>query len=156
MRRAAVLMIAGCYLFQVVRASDVGPQPTTREVSAKAEAEGDSKEIERPFTLDSLAGIESRFPGLLERPVVDLSETVIRIYDANGKQFTERKFQFGAIPRNITVKMARRAERKESYSRPDGESASLDPLTYTGTPYDAQLYSAFLFAQDGRGPNVCD
>ena len=61
-------------------------------------------------SLEQLREVEFAFQDFLKPQAIDPSETVIRVYDADG-EYEERKVQFGSVPRDFVLDMRQREER---------------------------------------------
>jgi len=53
------------------------------------------------LSLEQMKELEAAFQSFRRTEAVDLSETVIRVYDADGKNYEERKVRFSALPRDF-------------------------------------------------------
>jgi hypothetical protein len=71
------------------------------------------------LSLEQLRELEAAFQGFRRPEAVDPSETVIRVYDADGKTYEERKVRFSALPRDFVFDAQRRSQKTASYSIPD-------------------------------------
>jgi len=74
------------------------------------------------FSLEQLREFETALQNFRRPEAVDPSETVIRVYDADGKHYEERKVRFNALPRDFVLDAQRRSRKTASYSVP-GETA---------------------------------
>ena len=74
------------------------------------------------LSLEQLREFEAALPSFRRPVAVDLSETVIRVYDADGRSYEERKVRFSALPRDFVLDAQRRSQETASYSVP-GEAA---------------------------------
>jgi hypothetical protein len=70
------------------------------------------------LSLEQLREFEAAFQSFRRPEAVDPSETVIRFYDADGKNYEERKVRFSALPRDFVLDAQRRSQETASYSVP--------------------------------------
>ena len=121
-----------------------------------ADTSDDSTGNRISVSLEQLREIESAFQSFLEPRAIDPSEVVIRVYDADGEQFEERKMRFGSLPRDFVLDMQRREEKAKTRAILD---ANPDPLAYTEAfprleahPF---LYAPIEMAPQLRVSNPC-
>ncbi len=81
-----------------------------------ADTSDDSTGNQISVSLEQMREIEFAFQSFLKPEAIDPSEAVIRVYDADGEQFEERKIQFGSLPRDFVLDMRRRAEKAKTRS----------------------------------------
>ena len=108
------LLLLGCLAFlPVVQAGDEIAEPVCEE---KTWSDSSTSLAGTRFSLEQLREFQVAFESFRRPEAVDRSETVIRIYDADGKNYEERKIRFGAIPRHVVLDAQRRSERTASVS----------------------------------------
>jgi hypothetical protein len=133
------LLLLGCVAFlPVVQAADEIAEPVCEEKTVPVEQipEGFVCDIGRTdagtrFWLDSsmdttvtrlslerLRESEAALQSFLRPKAVDLSEVVIRVYDADGRNYEERKVRFSALPRDFVLDAQRRSQQTASYTAP--------------------------------------
>jgi hypothetical protein len=99
--------------------------------------------IRHSITLETLRKVESAFPDFRRSRGIDPSESVIRVYDEDGKGYEERKIRFGSIPRDFLLDLQRRAEKAETRSTIDGGTVDLinsgSSAFYTPIQVDSSL-----------------
>jgi len=78
------------------------------------------------LSLEQLRVFEAAFQSARPSNAVDPSAVVIRVYDADGKNYEERKVRFSALPRDFVLDAQRRRQETASYSVPgDAVDAAL-------------------------------
>jgi len=108
------------------------------------------------FTREALRGIESEFPDLRRSKEINLSESAIRVYDADGNQYQERKIRFGLLPREFMLDLQRRAEKTEARSAIDCGAEPLQHAADFCKPLtDPLLYAPILVDPGLRQPIPC-
>lgn len=108
------LLLLGCLAFlPVVQAGDEIAEPVCEE---KTWSDSSTSATGIQFSLEQLRELQVAFQSFRRPEAVDRSESVIRIYDADGKNYEERKIRFGAIPRDVVLDAQRRSERTGSDS----------------------------------------
>ena len=177
MGRICLVMVVGCIGLSIAQASDSGAHQSVCEaprdcsdpaaktltleeppedVVCRDDTTGDLAGIESPLNLEALRGIESAFPDFRRSKGIDLSESVVRVYDADGNQYEERKIRFGALPRSLMLNLQRRAEKAEASSAIEGVP---EPLQYTPDfckPLtDPLLYAPILVDPGLKQPIPC-
>ena len=87
---------------------------------------------------------EAVFQSFRRPDAVDPSETVIRVYDADGKHYEERKVRFSAIPRDFVLNANRDGKRTASYTAlSEAEDAARAAARSTGlvtNEFDPRLF----------------
>ena len=142
MRWFTFLLAACCVGLPSAYASD----EASENVSAASPAgETDSSDVSTAdqitISLKQFREVESAFQNFLKPQVLDPSETVIRVYDADGK-FEERKVRFGSVPRDFVLDMRQREERVKARSTVDAIPEAI-PSTVT---FPSLAAHPFLYA----------
>jgi hypothetical protein len=70
------------------------------------------------LSLEQLREFEAALQSFRRPQAIDPSETVIRVYDADGKHYEERKVRFSALPRDFVLDAQPRSQKTASYPAP--------------------------------------
>jgi hypothetical protein len=117
MRLSRLLLLGSLAFLPVVQAADEIAEPVCEE---KTWSDGSTSATGIRFSLEQMREFQVAFQSFRRPQTVDPSETVIRVYDADGN-YEERKIRFSALPRNVVLDARRRSERTVSYAE-TGES----------------------------------
>ncbi len=108
------------------------------------------------LSLEQLKKLDAAFRSFRRPQAVDPSETVIRVYDADGKNYEERKVRFSALPRDFILDAQRRSQKTASYFDPDEvmDAAAQSMLAAGGL--DARSFFPILVAEGLAVSGQCD
>jgi len=107
------------------------------------------------LSLEQLRQFDATLQSFRRSEAVDPLETVIRVYDANGKNYEERKVRFSALRRDFVLNAKRRSEKTASYSVP-GEAADAAMSSFSAAGQsDPRLYFPIQLAPTLAVPGPC-
>ena len=85
------------------------------------------------LSLEQLREFEAALQSFRRPQALDPKETVIRVYDAAGNNYEERKVRFSALPRDFVLDTQRRSQKTASYSVPgEGVEAAIESSLAAG------------------------
>lgn len=96
-----------------------------------------------PFSLEQMKEFETAFQSFRRPQAVDPAERTIRVYDADGKTYVEKKIRFGGLPRDVLLDVER-SSRSTSYTAlEDAAEAADDAMRSSGFvtgSYDPRMF----------------